>query len=167
LQLVNCQEPGCLQPEHWDGKFETAKHYQEYHPATLVNTGLVEEHHDYSIVDWASLYAGGSFQETFADIFQETFDLLIARQQKYGPDNILQQGILGIFTRMNDDKMNRVRKVLNGTVVDGRVALDPIVDEQDDDTFEDALMDIANYALIMLSLHRGVWGKPLQEDLND
>lgn len=160
MQLVTCEEPGCLQPEHWDGKFETAKHYQDYHRSTV---GAADP---LPVQDWA-MYPDGTFEQEFAVIFQETFDLLVARQKKYGKHNIEQQGLLGVFTRMNDDKMNRIRRVLQGRVIDGRIVLDPIEDAEEQDTFEDALKDVANYALIMLALYRGVWGKPLIEELTD
>lgn len=105
-----------------------------------------------------------TFEEAFRDIFDETLDLLVTRQRKYGPDNIRNQGIYGVVTRIADDKIARVRQSLHGAVVNGQVKLDPIVDREATDTFEDALKDIANYALIALALHRGVWGLPLESE---
>lgn len=104
-----------------------------------------------------------SFEGEFKKIFSEAFMLLVERQRKYGPANIEQQGIPGIITRIKDDKLSRVKRALNGRIVNGEIYLDPIVDA-DDETFEDALLDIANYALIALALKRGVWGRPLWED---
>ena len=103
-----------------------------------------------------------TFEAVFEDIFQEALDLLIERQRKYGPDNIASQGIYGIITRIADDKISRVRTAMNGRVVNGKVTIDPITDREAQDTFEDALLDIANYALIALALKRGLWGKPLR-----
>lgn len=114
-----------------------------------------------TIGDWASEFAGGTFQATFADLFREAFDLLVERQKKYGPENIRVQGIYGVFTRMSADKVERIRAAMNGRVVAGEIQLDPFLDAADE-TVEDALLDVANYALIMLSLKRGIWGKPLQ-----
>ena len=51
---------------------------------------------------------------------------------------------------------------MNGRVVNGKVVIDPISDREAADTFEDALLDIANYSLIALALKRGLWGKPLR-----
>jgi hypothetical protein len=48
--------------------------------------------------------------------------------------------------------------------VNGQVVLSPIIDREATDTFEDALKDIANYAMIALALHRGVWGLPLSDE---
>lgn len=103
-----------------------------------------------------------TFEDVFEGIFDEALELLIERQRKYGPDNIANQGIYGIITRIADDKIARVRTSLNGTVVNGRVVVNPIVDREAQDTFEDALLDIANYALIAIALKRGLWGKPMR-----
>lgn len=108
-----------------------------------------------------------TFEETFRSIFEEAFDLLLARQRKYGPTNIEEQGIYGVFKRIRDDKMARVGRVLNGRIVNGEIILDDLPDGDADDTFEDALFDIANYALIMVALKRGLWGRPLAADLGD
>lgn len=103
-----------------------------------------------------------TFEDIFEDIFKEAFDLLVERQRKYGPENISGQGLYGIITRIADDKISRVRTAMNGQVVNGKVVINPIEDREAEDTFEDALLDIANYALIALALKRGLWGKPLR-----
>lgn len=118
---------------------------------------------------WQREYVAGrrvTFEDTFDDIFGEAFDLLIARQRKYGPTNIAQQGIYGVFKRIRDDKMARIGRVLNGRIVAGEIVLDALPDGDSDDTLEDALLDVANYALIMLALKRGVWGRPLAADVD-
>jgi len=115
-----------------------------------------------SIYSQGRLGPDDTFEAVFEDIFQEALDLLIERQRKYGPDNIASQGIYGIITRIADDKISRVRTAMNGRVVNGKVTIDPITDREAQDTFEDALLDIANYALIALALKRGLWGKPLR-----
>ena len=105
-----------------------------------------------------------SFEVIFAGIFDEAFDLLMERQHKYGPENIEGQGIYGVFTRMRDDKMSRLARSMQGTVHNGVVTVDISGNVDDADTFEDACIDIANYALIMLALYRGLWGAPLEEE---
>lgn len=155
-----CDIPGCLNPEHWDGKYETQKHMVEYH---------TEEHEDYTgPADWAQFYPEGSFEAAFADLYQEAFELLVERQRKYGKHNIEQQGMLGVYTRMADDKMQRIGRSLNGRVVKGRIILDDVdPGTEAGDTLEDALLDVPNYSLIMLALHRGLWGRPLVEEMDD
>lgn len=112
-----------------------------------------------------------TFEGTFSVIYSEALELLINRQRKYGPDNIRQQGIYGVITRIADDKLARVKQSLNGRLENGKLILDPVKTKggtgEGDDSFEDALLDIANYALIALALHRGEWGKPLIEDMDD
>lgn len=105
-----------------------------------------------------------TFQETFAEIFNESWQVLVDRQGKYGNANIQQLGLYGVLSRVANDKMSRVMKSLNGTIVDGKVRLDAIDDKHRDEAFEDALFDIANYALIAIALKRGVWGNPLEEN---
>jgi hypothetical protein len=98
-------------------------------------------------------------------VYQEAFEILVERQNKYGSENISSQGVYGVVTRIGDDKLNRIRRALNGKVVNGRIILDPIPEGESTDTFEDAALDIANYALITLGLHRGLWGRPLEMEL--
>jgi hypothetical protein len=107
------------------------------------------------------LYSDPStFEDVFEGIFTEAFDLLVERQRKYGPDNIRQLGTFGVFGRLADDKVERIRRAMNGTITHGRVELED-VEKFADESFEDALFDIANYALIIIALGRGLWGKPL------
>ena len=115
-----------------------------------------------SIDKYAHQNGDDTFEAVFEDIFREALDLLIERQRKYGPDNIANQGLYGIITRIADDKIARVRTAMNGRVVYVKVVIDPISDREAADTFEDALLDIANYSLIALALKRGLWGKPLR-----
>jgi hypothetical protein len=104
----------------------------------------------------------GTFQDVFADIYKEAFDLLVERQRKYGPKNIESLGLFGVFGRLSDDKVERIKRGINGSIEHGVVTLTNL-DDFDDESFEDALYDIANYALIMIALKRGLWGKPLDD----
>lgn len=103
------------------------------------------------------------FSGTFAGLFDEAFGVLLDRQRKYGPGNITQQGIYGVVTRIADDKAQRLKRALNGTIVNGRVDIE-VADGEDGDTFEDACIDLANYALIALALKRGLWGQELTDE---
>ena len=102
-----------------------------------------------------------TFQSVFQDIFNEAFTLLVERQRKYGPDNIRQLGVFGVFSRLAYDKIERIKRSLNGEVLHGEVLLSADQDF-DDESLEDALLDVANYALILIALKRGVWGAPLE-----
>jgi hypothetical protein len=103
------------------------------------------------------------FEDVFGDIFSEAFNLLVERQRKYGPENIRQLGLFGVFDRLSSDKIERVRRAFNGSIVNGRVQLEDQTDFVDE-SFDDALLDIANYALIMLALKRDQWGYPMMPE---
>jgi hypothetical protein len=103
------------------------------------------------------------FAKVFAKIFDEAFQVLISRQRKYGPGNIEQQGMYGVITRITDDKAQRLKRAMNGTIVNGRVDID-IAEGESDDTFEDALLDTINYAAICIALKRGLWGDVITDD---
>lgn len=120
-------------------------------PATLLGTPNGEpDYHNTDPLTW-------TFEQTFARIYDEAFQVLLSRQAKYGPHNITQQGIYGVLTRIAHDKVQRVMRAIKGTLVDGVLHVD-VDSGEDEDTFEDGLIDIANYALICLALRRGVWG---------
>jgi hypothetical protein len=98
------------------------------------------------------------FEEYFTQLYDEAKRILVQRQGQYGPANIESLGIPGVFSRMSDDKMSRIRKALNGEVVKGRIVLSPeSLHELQHPSVRDALMDAANYCLILVSLIEGMW----------
>ena len=98
------------------------------------------------------------FEKYFSTLYDEAKSILVERQRQYGPANIESLGVPGVFSRMSDDKMSRVKKALNGSVVKGRVVLsDASLAELQHPSVRDALIDSANYALILLSLIDGQW----------
>lgn len=160
MQLIKCPFAGCMQPEMWDSTHDIQEHNDKYHP--MEDPQPVDR--SWRPDSWGDLYVPGSFEQTFADIFNSAFDLLVERQRKYGPENIEALGLWGVFGRLADDKVNRLRRAFNGEVRRGRldVRLD---DEYEDESIDDAIFDIANYALIMYAQKHGLWGAPLEEDL--
>lgn len=115
-------------------------------------------------VDWPEDSGVVTFEEVFQSIFDEAFDLLVERQKKYGPENVRKLGLYGIFTRI-EDKMERLRHAFNGTMVRGQFNVTEN-DESSDESLDDADIDAANYHLIRIALRRGLWGKPLQRDVD-
>lgn len=105
-----------------------------------------------------------TFDKTFASIYNEAYELLIKKQQRYGDSNIEQLGLHGVISRIAHDKVARAKKFMNGKIVNGQVILDPL-DQTTDESLADTLLDIANYALIAVALQRGQWGRPLENDL--
>ena len=84
--------------------------------------------------------------EAWYDEANDIFDLFTRKHQSYGPDNISGTGFQGVITRLWD-KINRLRR-LTLTGIDN-----PLVDE----SVEDTLMDLANYAIIGLLLLHNIW----------
>jgi len=80
------------------------------------------------------------------EVAMETSELFYKKHQSYGPDNISATGLPGVVVRMWD-KINRLR----------RLVLEGAPEALDDETLEDTLMDIADYAIIGLLVHRGIW----------
>jgi len=121
---------------------------------------LADTHDNY--IAFLRRIATETFEDVAMVVFDEAFDLLVARQRKYGPGNIETLGQYGVFTRM-EDKMERIRHSMNGKLVDGQVVLDEAA-EHSDESLDDADLDLMNYAAIRLIHRRGLWGKPLAED---
>ncbi len=98
------------------------------------------------------------FEQYFQGLYDEARDILVQRQAQYGPANIESLGIPGVFSRMSDDKMSRIKKALSGEFVKGRVVLSQdSLKELQHPSVRDALMDAANYCLILVSLIEGEW----------
>ena len=98
------------------------------------------------------------FEQYFQGLYDEARDILVQRQAQYGPANIESLGIPGVFSRMSDDKMSRIKKALSGEFIKGRVVLSQdSLKELQHPSVRDALMDAANYCLILVSLIEGEW----------
>lgn len=95
------------------------------------------------------------FQDYFFALFEECWQILVDRQRGYGPTNIEALGPHGVFSRLASDKCARVWNSMNGKVSGGKIEIDDWYDED----VKDALVDIINYAAIMISLGEGKWSK--------
>ena len=113
----------------------------------------------------ASTASPRTFEEAFGEIYEEAFNLLVDKQRRYGDSNIEQLGLHGVISRIAHDKTARAKKFLNGKIENGVVVLDKLPDGQDE-SMEDTLLDIANYALIAVALLRNEWGHPMKENVN-
>jgi hypothetical protein len=101
------------------------------------------------------------FEDAFSRIFDQAYDLLVEKQEAYGPENVRELGFYGVFSRLASDKVNRLRNLMNGTLENGKISIDWA--DTNDESVEDTLLDIANYALILVALQRGWWGLPLAD----
>jgi len=95
------------------------------------------------------------FEYLLFPYYAEAFEILVERQGKYGPKNILDAGVYGVVEQLRN-KVERASAQLHGTVVDGRVVLEPM-DEETKKVFRDSLLDLANYSMIALALIEGLW----------
>ena len=95
--------------------------------------------------------------ELFKQITKNMYIIFCIKQADYGPDNITLGGdinipqdrnmaILGIIIRMND----KVQRLLHLT----RDGLTP-----NNESIEDSLVDLGNYAIMTIILTKGVWSK--------
>lgn len=103
----------------------------------------------------------GSNPETFEDaariVFDELYDLMVAKQKDYGPTNIMETPYgpeIGLTVRMWD-KFARLRNLVEKN-------RNPL-NESLDDTFK----DIANYAIIALMVRRGIFVRPLRMEKDE
>ena len=95
------------------------------------------------------------FEYLLFPYYVEAFEILVERQGKYGPKNILDAGVYGVVEQLRN-KVERASAQLRGSVVDGRVELEPM-DEESKKVFRDSLLDLANYSIIALALTEGLW----------
>ena len=94
----------------------------------------------------------------FEDIQSEMFELFLRKQADYGPTNVgmgsdvvdtddkVKRSLAGLSLRMND----KIQRLLNLTFNNR----DP-----KNESVEDTLIDIANYAVMALIVQRKQWGK--------
>lgn len=101
--------------------------------------------------------------------------VIISRQRKYGPNNVLRLGIRGVLDRPMHDKMERLRRYYDREDLRARCPqagmpqevidryLPSLAADYADETLDDAHIDAANYVgVIALMLKRGWWGLPME-----
>ena len=94
----------------------------------------------------------------FEDIQSEMFELFLRKQADYGPTNVgmgsevvdtdrkVKRSLAGLSVRLND----KVQRFLNLTFNNR---------EPENESLEDTLIDIANYAVMAIIVQRKQWGK--------
>lgn len=93
-----------------------------------------------------------NFEDMFEWLQMDCLNIMIDRQRKYGPKNIPEFGTFGTLVRMND-KFERLKNLHS--------KFEELKDDStySDESLEDTLIDIANYANIMRAQLRGWWTK--------
>jgi len=93
------------------------------------------------------------FRVTGSVVYEMLSDVLVSKQLDYGPGNINNApggAMNGILVRMND-KMERLKNLIYHS--EG---------EPQNESIDDSLVDIANYAVIAMMVRNGSWPKNLE-----
>jgi hypothetical protein len=93
------------------------------------------------------------FRVTGSVVYEMLSDILVSKQLDYGPGNINNApggAMNGILVRMND-KMERLKNLIYHS--EG---------EPQNESIDDSLIDIANYAVIAMMVRNGSWPKNLE-----
>ena len=100
-----------------------------------------------------------TFQEGAKIVSKECLDLLIKKHYDYGPENILafegygqDKVFFALLTRITDKLARLTRLSMTGK-------------KPKNETIEDTLRDLSNYAQIWLLVRKGWFRLPLKEDL--
>ena len=116
-----------------------------------------------------------TFDDAMDTVYKSMREIMISKQKLRGAGNIDNQGLMGVVTRMKDDKLERIMKSVKYTVLRDQLLADSVPREIVDkfyparevaeahaeDTLEDDLLDVANYAIICVMVLRGIWGLPV------
>ena len=95
-----------------------------------------------------------TFHAYFHRLFEEAHEIMVTRQESYGPGNVENLGPIGVFSRMAMDKVGRISNSVNGKIKNVKAEID-----RDWYTPEvhDALIDTINYCAILIALGQGQW----------
>jgi predicted Rossmann-fold nucleotide-binding protein len=96
-----------------------------------------------------------SFENRMSPLYDKAFNILVERQKKYGPNNILLAGEWGVMEQIQN-KVARARAQLHGEIRSGQVQLGTMSADTME-VYRDSLLDLANYALILIALAEGRW----------
>ena len=102
-----------------------------------------------------------AFSDYFRLVFDRAHEIMVHRQESYGPGNVENLGPVGVFSRMGMDKVGRIANSMNGVVKDGKIIIDP--DWYTPEVY-DALIDTINYCAIMIALGEKQWSTISREE---
>jgi hypothetical protein len=92
--------------------------------------------------------------EAFRDIIEEMYSIHLSKNADYFKYNMLATGEVGAVTRLWD-KMARLMSLSGFDIGTGEYRGPK---EARNESFDDTLLDMANYAIILLIMRRGKWG---------
>lgn len=93
-----------------------------------------------------------TFEEALDERLAECRRVMLAKQRDYGPGNISLWAEIGVAVRLTD-KVERLRNLLTKNR------------KPSNESLRDTAVDIANYGLILLKLLDGVWGLPMEDEM--
>ena len=93
--------------------------------------------------------------QEFKAILKRMYDVHLDKNADYSPQNILGTGMVGLTTRMWD-KMARLMSLEGFNIATGEYKGER---EAKNESVDDTLLDLANYAVIALIYRQGKWGK--------
>ena len=106
-----------------------------------------------------------SFEARMRPYYDEAFAILCERQRRYGPGNILTAGTWGVLEQLTN-KVERARAQIQGEVVDGKILIYELGVSRDA-VLRDSLIDLVNYAVIVLALRDGEWTADMRMEAAD
>ncbi len=91
----------------------------------------------------------------FEDIIQNMLDTYKMKMEDYSPWNMRGTGELGAITRLWD-KTARLMNLMGFDIGTGKFSA---LKDPKNESIDDTLLDLANYAIITMILRKGKWGK--------
>lgn len=127
-----------------------------------------------------------TFEEAVDSVLAEMRKVMQAKQADYGPSNVSQAGEYGVALRANDkvqrvmnllsqekEQIKSVREIVVGYQKSSQspddashalVSLQEVLgDGPKNESLRDSFIDLANYGLILVLLHDGIWGLPMED----
>jgi len=106
-----------------------------------------------------------TFEDVVAVVQAVANGIMLDKRARRGTENISEQGIPGVITRMSSDKAARLRRLgrdigLWGMLTDPGIQRVTQPSPADVEDLVDDLLDTINYATIALALLYGVWELP-------
>lgn len=107
------------------------------------------------------------FEEELDRTFAQMRKVMLEKRSLRGTTNITNQGMMGVVQRMGEDKLSRIKRGvetrwlreklrernISVNIIDEILPLESVCVE----SLEDDLIDVANYAIIGISLLHGTW----------
>lgn len=114
----------------------------------------------------------GTLEEAMDEFWRRAREVMINKRRMRGPDNITRQGLYGVVTRVVEDKMARIMRVVGDMDLRRRMeergipqrVIDEYVPPPSDNAeepLEDDFLDASNYFLICWLLWQDWWELPL------